>query len=66
MARTKKRARRVAVSHMPSVESRKVEKDNIQDMLKLDSQNVLMVGFTALYTMGVAEKFQKKQNIYRY
>jgi hypothetical protein len=35
-------------------------------MVKLDSQNVLMVGVTALYTMGVAEKFQRMQNIYSY
>jgi hypothetical protein len=35
-------------------------------MVKLDSQNVLMVGVAAIYTMGVAEKFQKMQNIYRY
>ena len=57
---------RPAVSHMPSMESREVEKDQILDIVKLDSQNVLIVGHTALYSMGVAAKFQRIQKIYCY
>jgi hypothetical protein len=76
MARRKKTSRiytmssnsrsRPAVSHMPSVESREVEKDQILDIVKLDSQNVLIVGHTGLYTMEVAAKFQRIQNFYCY
>jgi hypothetical protein len=57
---------RPAVSHMPSVEFREVEKDQILDIVKLDSKNVLIVGHTGLYTMGVLEKFQRIQKIYCY
>jgi hypothetical protein len=58
--------KKVAVSHINSVETGNVEKDNIENMIKLDSQNVLMVGDTALYTMGVADKFKRMQKIYCY
>ncbi len=44
MARTRKTARRAFRSYMPNVEQKKIDKDNIQKIIKIGGKGALLIG----------------------